>query len=52
MGCPELGSVRIFQLEAVRGRLVLSVERDRYFVPCKTISAYADEARPAAAIRA
>jgi len=45
MGCPELGSVRISELESVRGRVGLPVERDRHFAPAKTISAYAEEAR-------
>ena len=45
MGFPELGSVRISELERVRGKLGLPVERDRYFAPYKTLSAYADEAR-------
>jgi hypothetical protein len=44
MGCPELGSVRISELAAVRGRLGLPVERDRYFTAKKTLSEYADEA--------
>jgi len=52
MGYPELGSVRISELESVRGHLGLPVERDRYFRPCKTLSAYADEARSVGAIRA
>jgi len=45
MGCPELGSVRISEIESVRDVLGLPVERDLYFRPTKTISAYADEAR-------
>jgi len=52
MGCPELGSVRISELEAVRGQLGLPVERDRHFVSARTISAYADEARAAGCIKA
>jgi hypothetical protein len=44
MGCPELGSVSIAELEAARGRLGLPIERDLYFSPCRTIAAYADEA--------
>src|SRR5688572_19579631 len=31
MGCPELGSVRISELESVRGAFGLPVERDRHF---------------------
>ena len=45
MGCPELGTVLISELESVRGQLGLPVERDRHFVPKQTISAYAAEAR-------
>jgi len=52
MGVPELGSVRISELEAIRGRLGLPVERDQYFTAHKTISAYADEARASGAIKA
>ena len=50
MGCPELGSVRISELESVRGRLGLPVERDRYFAPMHTLSVYARAAWNAAAI--
>jgi len=52
MGCPETGSVRISELESVRGRLGLPVERDLHFKPTKTLSAYADEAWDHGAIRA
>jgi hypothetical protein len=45
MGFPELGAVSIAELEAVRGKLGLPVERDLHFMPTKTISAYADDAR-------
>jgi hypothetical protein len=41
MGCPELGSVRISELESVRGRLGLPVERDRHFTARHTLSVYA-----------
>src|SRR5690606_40969362 len=50
MGCPELGSVRISELESVRGRLGLPVERDLHFAPCHTLSVYARAAWNAAAI--
>jgi hypothetical protein len=50
MGYPELGSVRISELEAVRGRLGLPVERDLYFSPQHTIAAYARAAWNAEAI--
>jgi hypothetical protein len=52
MGCPETGSVRISELESVRGRLGIPVERDRHFTATKTLSAYADEAWTHGAIRA
>ncbi len=50
MGSPELGRVRISELESVRGRLGLPVERDLYFVAKHTISVYAWAAWNAAAI--
>lgn len=50
LGCPELGSVRISELESVRGRLGLPVERDRHFRPTQTISVYARAAWNASAI--
>jgi len=52
MGFPELGTVSIAELESVRGRLGLPVERDLSFSPTKTLSAYAEEAREHRAIRA
>ena len=52
MGFPELGAVSIAELESVRGRLGLPVERDLHFRPTKTLSAYADEAREHSAIKA
>ena len=45
MGCPELGSVRISEIEAVRGPLGLRIDRDRHFKAVKTLSQYADDAR-------
>ncbi|MEZ5551514.1 MAG: DUF2958 domain-containing protein [Pseudomonadales bacterium] len=50
LGFPELGSVRISELEAIRGKLGLPVERDLRFHPDKTLSACADEARVARVI--
>jgi len=50
MGFPELGSVSISELESVRGKLGLPIERDLHFAPTKTISAYADDARRAGRI--
>jgi Protein of unknown function (DUF2958) len=45
MGFPELGRVRLSELIAVRGPGGLRIERDRWFRPNKTLTAYADEAR-------
>jgi Protein of unknown function (DUF2958) len=50
LGCPELGSVSLSELDAVRGKLNLPVERDLYCTATKTLSAYADEARAHSAI--
>ena len=44
MGFPELGSVRISELESVRGKLGLPVERDLHFKADRPMSAYADAA--------
>ncbi len=44
MGCPELGSVRVSEIEAIRGGLGLPVERDLFFAPSKTLGGYADAA--------
>lgn len=50
VGCPELGSVSVSELESVRGRLGLPVERDRFFAPTHTLSVYARAAWHASAI--
>jgi len=42
---PELGYVSLAELQFVRGRLGLPVERDLHFIATKSISAYAREAR-------
>ena len=52
LGSPELGSVRISEIEAVRGKLGLPAERDLYFTPDKTLSAYAEQARHDGFVRA
>ncbi len=52
MGCPELGYVSLSELNTVRGKLGLPIERDLGFRPTKTLSAYADEARAHGGIRA
>lgn len=45
MGCPELGSVLVSEVEATTGPLGLKVERDLYIDLDKPISLYADAAR-------
>ncbi|WP_446669885.1 DUF2958 domain-containing protein [Mesorhizobium caraganae] len=45
LGYPEIGSLSLSELAAVRGRLGLPVERDLYFRPDKPLSIYASEAR-------
>lgn len=45
VGYPELGSVRLSELESIRGPLGLAVERDLHFAADKPLSAYADAAR-------
>jgi hypothetical protein len=45
MGEPELGYVSLIELQSVRGKLGLPIERDLHFEADKTISFYADEAR-------
>lgn len=52
MGFPELGSVRISELQSVRGALGLPVERDIHFAPVRSLSQYADAAMKAGVIRA
>ncbi|RUY06350.1 DUF2958 domain-containing protein [Mesorhizobium sp. M2A.F.Ca.ET.040.01.1.1] len=44
-GLPELGSVSLAELEAVKGPLGLGVERDLYFKPRFPLSVYSDAAR-------
>lgn len=45
LGSPEIGSVRLSELEVLRGPGGLTVERDLWFAADKTLSAYAAEAR-------
>jgi len=47
MGFPELGTVRISELESLKGPLGLGVERDIHFKATKHLSEYAEEARRA-----
>ena len=52
LNCPELGSVRLSELDALRGKLGLPVERDEYFKADKSLSGYTEEARAAGYIKA
>lgn len=48
LGFPELGSVRISELESIRtmpNRRGVGIEQDKFFRPTKRISEYADDAR-------
>jgi Protein of unknown function (DUF2958) len=51
-GCPEIGFVRISELESCVLPLGLRLERDLYFKPSKTLREYADDARLRGHIRA
>jgi hypothetical protein len=44
LGAPELGYVRLSELESLRGPMGLPIERDLYFDADSPISAYAAEA--------
>lgn len=44
MGCPELGYVSLSELQNVRGRLGLPIERDLSFKADRRLTAYAAEA--------
>lgn len=50
MGYPELGYVSISELESVRGKLGLPIERDFNFEATHTLSVYAHAAHAAEAI--
>jgi hypothetical protein len=43
--CPEMGSVSLSEIGALRGSLGLPVERDLHFKATMTLTAYAEEAR-------
>jgi hypothetical protein len=47
LDCPELGYVRLSELQAVRGKLGLPVERDLWFEAKGPLSAYAAAAHQA-----
>lgn len=44
MGCAELGSVRISELESIRLPFGLGIERDLHWTPKQTLMGYAREA--------
>ena len=50
LGFPELGGVRLSELEALRGPGGLRIARDTSFQAVKSLSAYAAEARALGAI--
>jgi hypothetical protein len=50
LGCPELGSVSLAEIAAMRGAFGLPVERDLWFASERPLSAYAREARERGAI--
>lgn len=52
LGCPELGYVRLSELEAVHGPMGLKIERDHHFAADRTLSDYAADARVNRRIRA
>lgn len=45
LGMPELGYVRLSELEELRGPFGLAVERDEHFHAVRPLSAYAEQAR-------
>lgn len=51
-GTPEIGSVRISEMEACVLPLGLRLERDLYFRPAKTLGQYAEDARAHGSVRA
>ena len=50
VGCPELGSVRISEIESARGPLGMPIERDIHFKAKHRLTTYADQAREAGRI--
>lgn len=49
-GCPEFGSVRLSELQSLKGSLGLGIERDLYFEAHYPLSVYAEAARLAGSI--
>jgi hypothetical protein len=52
MGEPEIGSVSLDELAALRGPLALQIERDLHFKADKTLAQYAEQARRLGRIKA
>ena len=52
MGMPELGYVSLAEIQSIRGRFGLPVERDKWFTGDKPLSKYAEEARVSGGIKA
>jgi hypothetical protein len=50
LGCPELGSVSLQEITAVRGPMGLAVERDEHYVETRPLSELAKLARNAGCI--
>lgn len=50
LGFPELGYVRLSEIESIRGKLGLKVERDRYWEGKHPMSVYSEAARSASRI--
>ena len=52
MGMPELGYVSLAEIQKIRGKFGLPVERDKWLEGEKRLSEYAEEARHKGGIRA
>jgi len=52
MGCPELGSIYIPELKALKGPMGLGVERDLHWRPTQSLVDYASQARMLGSIAA
>ena len=52
VGCPELGSIYIPEVMALKGPMGLCVERDLYFQPDRSLVDYASQAQLAGSIAA
>ncbi len=51
MGFPELGSVSLHELESITLPMGLTIERDIFFEPSKTLAGYASAAKEAGYIK-